>query len=274
MKHLLYLTIAFGTTLPLASACGSGKTSVAESAAPAADSLPSTVRSLTEAVAANDARRFASLVSYPLARPYPLHDINNESAMIAYYTILVDESLRDIIINAQDSDWTDAGWRGWTLGDGDYLWVDEQLYDVPYLSKKEIRRRKELEKREIESLPKKYRRGWTPLACMRSVSNGAVYRLDHNPSAHPGQAYRMMMWDGTALLHLEPKKVFIGRCHTEGTANVHTYFLASTSGAKAVYMADINSAEERPRILFTDASGNNHTDTVAAAYWLDLLPPQ
>ena len=274
MKHLLYTAITFGIGLALIGACSSRNEDKDETApAPAEDSLPTTIRILTEAVTDGDAKRFASLVSYPLTRPYPLHDIENENAMVAYYAVLVDDSLRNVITAARDSDWYDSGWRGWSLGDGDYLWVDEKLYDVPYLSEREKSRRTDLEQREMESLPKKYRKGWHPLACMRSVSNGAVYRLDHNPSAHPGQAYRMMMWDGESLLRLEPKKVFIGRCHTEGTANVHTYFLAASTGAKAVYMADINSAEERPRILFTDSIGNNHTDTVAAAYWLDLLPP-
>lgn len=236
-----------------------------------ADSVPAAIRELTDALAAGDAHRFAELVSYPLSRPYPLHDILDEAAMVDYYPELVDDSLKRVVVSATLDDWNGNGWRGWTLGDGSYLWVDEAIYEVPYVSVREHHRRSELAQREMGSLPLKFRSGWVPMACMRSVSSAAVYRLDHNPRAHAGSDYRMMMWDDVALIPDNPKAVFIGRCHIEGSAGTHSYFLASSSGAKAVYLADITSAEERPRILFTDRNGINHTDTVAAAYWLDLL---
>lgn len=256
-----------------ATACGGSTGSKNPVESVPSDSVPAAVSEIKEAVRDNDAQRFASLVSYPLVRPYPLRDIASEEQMATYYPILVDDSLRRVITGSPDSLWSSLGWRGWTLDNGKYLWVDEQLYAVPYISAIEKRHRADLEKREMESLPERYRKGWHPLGCMRSVSSTAIYRIDHNPKAHPGRDYRMMVWNDSTRLAGEPTAIFIGRCHSEGTADVRTYFFASKNGAKAVYNGDVNSPDDQPRVLFTDPDGVNHADTVTSAYWLELLKP-
>lgn len=270
MNKILYLilTAALGFVV---TACGGGSGNRGDSDSVGADSIPEAVKDLITAVRDNDSARFASMVSYPLVRPYPLRDINTEEQMRAYYPTLVDDSLRKMIIGSPYADWSSLGWRGWTLDKGEYLWIDEQLYTVPYLSHLEKIHRAELEKREIESLPSRYRKGWSPIGCMRSVTSTAVYRLDRNPKAHAGKDYRMMVWADSTQIDRDPTAVFIGRCNVEGTADVRTYFFASPNGAKAVYMGDVNSPDDQPRVLFTDPDGVNHTDTVTSAYWLELL---
>lgn len=269
-NKLFYILLMAGLGFAV-TACGGSGSGKADKEFVFADSIPEPVKDLTEAVKDSDATRFASIVSYPLVRPYPLQDITDEEEMRSYYPTLVDDSLRNIIINARDSSWSEYGWKGWTLGDGKYLWVDEQLYAIPYVSVAERKLRTELEKSEIESLPKRFRKGWKPLGCMRSQNSNAVYRIDYNPKAHPGQDYRMLVWQDTTMLDSDPVAVFVGRCNTEGTADVRTYFFASKNGAKAVYMGDLNSPDDQPRVLFTDPDGVNHTDTVRSAYWLDLM---
>lgn len=257
-----------------AAACGNKSAEKTEAVVVVTDTIPATVKNLREAIRQNDARRFASLVSYPLVRPYPLRDIHTEEQMTSYFPTLVDDSLRRIVLNSPDGAWSSLGWRGWTLGDGKYLWVDENLYAVPYISVTERRHRADLEKLEMKSIPARYRKDWHPLGCMRSLSSSAVYRLDHNPKARSGRDYRMMVWNDSTDIGGEPTAVFIGRCNTEGTADVRTYFFASKNGGKAVYMGDVNSPDDQPRVLFTDPDGVNHTDTVTSAYWLELLKPE
>lgn len=263
-------TLGFAVT-----ACGGKSTEKQQtSATEASDSIPTEVKEVVSAVRDNDAGRFASLVSYPLVRPYPLRDIHSEEQMREYYPILVDETLHNVIVNSPDSAWESLGWRGWTLDNGQYVWIDGQVYSIPYISKAEKKYRAELEKREMESLPKRFRKGWKPLGCMRSLSSKAVYRIDQNPKAHAGKDFRMMVWSDSTQLDKEPTAVFIGRCNEEGTADVRTYFFASKNGAKAVYMGDVNSPDDQPRVLFTDPDGVNHADTVTSAYWLEMLRPQ
>ncbi len=271
-KNLIGIVAALGVA---ATSCGgSSGSSRQESSANDSIPIPETIVSVTDAVRNNNAEKFASLVSYPLVRPYPLHDILSEEEMKSYYPVLVDDSLRHVLTNAPDTSWNENGWRGWTLDNGQYMWIDESVYDIPYISGAERRQLAELEKRELESIPKKYRKGWKPLGCMRSRSSGAVYRIDRNPKAHPGHDYRMMVWNDSTRLNEDPAAVFVGRCQTEGSAEVRTYFFASKNGAKAVYVEDVSSMDESPRILFTDTDGVNHADTVSSAYWLDLTAPR
>lgn len=101
------------------------------------DSLPVAVKKLVRAIADNDSDGFAHMVSYPLQRPYPLRDIENADQMKAYYKNMVDDSLRNAVTHAGPDRWSEYGWRGWSLDDGRYIWVDDQVYDVQYLSYKE-----------------------------------------------------------------------------------------------------------------------------------------
>ena len=44
--------------------------------------------------------------------------------MVAYYPTLIDDTLKKTIEEAPDSTWQEQGWRGWTLYDGSYIWID------------------------------------------------------------------------------------------------------------------------------------------------------
>ena len=116
------------------------------------DSLPTEVKLLVRAIADDDSVGFANMVSYPLQRPYPLRDIDGADQMKSYYKELVDDSLRNVITQAEPKRWSKYGWRGWTLDDGRYIWVDEGVYDVQYLSQKEIKMIDSLIREEILSI--------------------------------------------------------------------------------------------------------------------------
>ncbi|MDE6378204.1 MAG: hypothetical protein K2K72_05610, partial [Duncaniella sp.] len=53
-------------------------------------SVPDEVRPVAEALLADSAAAFASAVSYPLDRPYPLHAIEDSVQMVNYYPTMVD----------------------------------------------------------------------------------------------------------------------------------------------------------------------------------------
>ena len=52
-----------------------------------------------------DKERFASLMSYPIQRPYPLHNIKDSASLMNYFDTLVDDSLINILKNTRLSDW-------------------------------------------------------------------------------------------------------------------------------------------------------------------------
>ena len=129
------------------------------------DSLPANVKKLVKTVAQSDTAAFAGMIAYPLARPYPLHDIADVPEMEKYYGVLVDDSLRNTIVNATPADWQPYGWRGWALADGQYLWLDEEsIYSVNYVSQLEKNMLDSLSRLEISTLAPAMRQGdWKPV---------------------------------------------------------------------------------------------------------------
>ncbi|MDE6681244.1 MAG: hypothetical protein K2J92_07855, partial [Muribaculaceae bacterium] len=136
----LFIISAFSTMI-LSMACGrggGGQSSDRNLDATIEDSVeeaaPRIVTLVTSAVRNGDKARFASAVAYPLARPYPLKDITDSAAMVDYYPVLVDDSLKHVIERAALHRWSDNGFRGWTLDNGEYVWLDDSIYSVNYTS--------------------------------------------------------------------------------------------------------------------------------------------
>ncbi|MBD5237708.1 MAG: hypothetical protein HDS62_09335 [Bacteroidales bacterium] len=221
------------------------------------DSLPVDVSDIVKAVSSDDSVSFSSHVAYPLERPYPLKDIQDEEEMKAYYPVLVDDSLRKVISNSGNKDWNEEGWRGWTVKDGQYLWIDGTVYEVNYVSSRERTLKDSLIKREKESLPSHLRSGWVPEWVMEDIAEGTVYRIDADSVASEAirkgslteGEYRLLVYNNGGDLRRNPDKVLRGKRKVEGTVGTVSY-LFDTNSAKA--MAD---SSEYVIELFSDVSG-------------------
>lgn len=248
--------------------CGnSGKQSQVEAIAQC-DSLPLPVKELVKAVNANDSAAFASFISYPLSRPYPLHDIADEAAMRGYYTTIMDDSLREVILTSPPDAWSEAGWRGWTVADGEYLWIDNELYNINYVSARERNMIASLVKRDMESLPASMRNGWSPEGCYVS-ERGEVYRIDR-ALAERAEPYRLSIYDSVRSLSGEPRTTYYGAMFTEGTMATPVYSFGEKNGPSVLiepYLAD----SDGERVTIVDADGNETVATLTKAYWLDII---
>lgn len=233
------------------------------------DSLPKAVKDLVRAVADGDSMKFASLVSYPLQRPYPLRDIQNDSDMMTYYRRLVDDSLKSEIIGSGPEFWQNYGWRGMALKDGQFLWVDDFVYDVPYLSKQEIADRDSLIADEMNSLDASLR-GWRPETCLRSEEDGSVFRIDSRKDKRGILLYRMAIYASGADLHAKPQQVMTGHKQVEGTAGTVTYNFIGRDGGQVIYAADVPDGSQ-PQVIYLAPDSTETAVPVARAYWRDLL---
>lgn len=235
------------------------------------DSVPKIVKQVVRAVADSDAAAFARLVDYPLERPYPLHDVADERAMLSYYPILVDDSLRGVITTSAPSAWSEFGWRGWSLLDGQYLWMDQSIYSVNYVSRREQAMLDSLVRCEMQSLAPSLRGNWSPVMCLRAVDGATVYRIDLAKGSHKGPAYRLTKFASPAVMRLAPALTMSGYVALEGSAAIATYHFKARDGETVDY-TPFPPDGSQPTLNATLPSGLDTTIAVSPAYWLDLLP--
>lgn len=278
----LFLAVIGGTLLPGCRKPQSVPTAVETILAD--DTIPSPVKQLVRAVADNDPERFAKLVSYPLARPYPLADIETEEEMKAYYPNLVDDSLRQSITHSGPSHWEKFGWRGWSLDDGRYVWVDDNVYAVNYVSGRERQMLDSLRNVEIASLPAGIRSGWQPVLCLRNPSDGTVYRIDARqhtgdgneentgaPSSDfhgDGHHYRLAVYPPHSDLRGMPGQLLDGTLEIEGSAATATYRFHAREGR------DIELEPDSPDAGPTITGPGDTVATLTRAYWHNLVDMQ
>ncbi|MBD5298417.1 MAG: hypothetical protein HDS22_00355 [Bacteroides sp.] len=235
------------------------------------DNLPEDVKEAAMAIIVDSPAKFASAVNYPLPRPYPLHDIKDSAEMVGYYNTLVDDSLKHKVKQTPDSLWQSVGWRGWTLDDGSYLWIDEgKVYQVNYLSKRENELLDSLRTEEISSLQPDMRPGWIPVLCIIDSVNNEIFRIDSDETLSPPQ-YRLAGYGSDADLSGTPSIVLYGNLDYEGSMAVRYYHFEDSIGNSADYSPDIVSEEDTIPEFELTHSGKVKKVKVRPGYWLDHI---
>lgn len=271
-KVILSCVAASGAMFVLA-ACTSNKTNQGLSAYDeliGCDSIPEFIKDIVKAVNENNPERFADEVGYPLQRPYPLKDIQNEEEMRLYYPILVDDSLRNVIINSLPADWQKFGWRGYSLDDGTYLWVDEDIYAVNYVSRREREMIDSLTNIEIASLPPEIAKGWQPILAFSTEDGSPVYRIDKSTSGadKKGMRYRLSIYadaNRETLLKM-PELMLPGDIEIEGSANIVSYVFSDKDGnSYVIYPEDPSTGV--PTVTLPDST----EEELVKAYWYELV---
>lgn len=231
------------------------------------DSIPESVKAFVKAVVTDDSIAFASLVSYPLERPYPLSDILDSAQMVSYYRVLVDDSLKHTVATAGPEDWDEVGWRGWMLKDGSYVWIDENVYSINYLSGREVAMLKNLVEEEKESLHQSLRGDITPVGCYTD-EGGKVYRIDMINGKNP-ETYRLCVYNDATLLRDKPSEQLLGTMLIEGSAGTQVYTFGN-KGEITALLEPYQNDREGQQITITRGDSEQTTDLKAAA-WLSLI---
>ena len=272
---LLYLTLPLLSVSAVSlCSCGNGTASKTDSSALDSDSIPAEVKSVVKAVSDNDSDAFAKMVSYPLERPYPLHDIENAEEMRGYYSKMVDDSLRNAVANSKASDWESSGWRGWTLGNGEYVWIDGEIYSVNYVSQKEEAEREKLIDSEISSLPGDMRKGgWKPVTVVKAEAGNEVARIDSRTLANTDSTvYRIAIFETPLKKEQKAKLVLSGSRHLEGSMGNPVYQFSDGKGTEVIYDDYVDQESGRPAKTITVKTPEGEKEIgVVNAYWRDLV---
>lgn len=233
--------------------------------------LPDDVRPAATAIIADSAPQFAATINYPLERPYPLPDIIDSAQMVSYYPIMVDDSLKSMVKDSPDSLWTELGWRGWTLDDGSYLWIDAgKVYQVNYVSKRENQLLDSLRREEIASLDPSLRTGWLPVLCIIDSVGGKIFRIDSDETSDPPQ-YRLAGYASGTDLSGVPTMILYGKLDVDGSMANRFYHFEDSIGTQADFSPDIISEEDTVPELYVVRHGKHKIYKVKPGYWLEQI---
>lgn len=223
------------------------------------EALDKLMRSLAE----GDAPGFAALCVYPVIRPYPLKDIEDSLAMVDYFPILVDTPLRERMKKGKLDEWTNYGWRGWSIGDDRPIWFDEGVQFIDYQSPAETGLRKMLAREELKTLAPAYRDGWTPVMTLIQTDGRSVIRIDSKDDQ-----YRMMAYDNTVDVSGTPSIFLLGTLREEGSAGSRMFEFSDSVGTKAEYSPD---SEASDRVFIYGPNVDRKEINVRQGYWRDVV---
>lgn len=238
-----------------------------------ADVYPEDVRDVAIAIISESPEQFAAAVSYPISRPYPLRDVKDSSEMVKYYPKIVDDKLKKAVKEATDSSWSQEGWRGWTLSNGHYLWIDDgKVYAIDYVSDEESVMLDSLRMAEIASLSPELRGGWIPVMCVVDSIDGVIFRIDSESKNIERPKMRLAGYRYKTDLSKTPKLLLYGSLEEEGTMESRFYHFADSVGNSADYAPD--ALDDATPILEVRRKGKKARKyNVAPGYWLDYVSP-
>lgn len=137
------------------------------------------IGAIMKSIADGDTKTLAALAIYPIERRYPLRNIISSSDMLKRFDLVFDQNFRDRMKSSKASDWHSYGWRGYSMGDDNALWVYDSLYAINYYSAQEQALYDQLVKKEMGSLHKSLRGdGWFPFCCYKNKTDGSIVRVD------------------------------------------------------------------------------------------------
>jgi hypothetical protein len=161
-----------------------------------------------------------SMIHYPLSRQYPLPDIKDKTEMQQRFKEVFDDVLLQKIINSNPAkDWSDVGWRGIMLGNGD-LWLDYDgsLLAVNDQSEWEAKKRLELIEADRSRLHPSLQKYVEPICILKTKK--FIIRIDELENYN----YRYASWPINKPMSDKPDLVILkGDVIFEGSGGNHYY---------------------------------------------------
>ena len=235
------------------------------------------IESIMKSIAYGDAKTLASLTIYPLERRYPLRNIVDSSDMTKRFNQIFDQKFRDRMKSSKASDWHSYGWRGYSYGEDNSLWVYDSLTVINYYSPQEKALYDQLVKKEMTSLHESLRgNGWNPFRCYMDMTDESIVRVDIRASKavmdeifhiNGNDKFRMSIYPKGSNLMGKPLLVLNGDVNIEGSANIMDYCFKN--GETKIEFGD-SSFKDGKELLRITKNGKESIHEIKPCYWLDL----
>lgn len=251
------------------------------------------IGAIMKSIADGDAKTLASLAIYPIERMYPLRNITSSSDMVKRFDQIFDQKFRDRMKSSKESDWHSYGWRGYSFGEDDALWVYDSLTIINYYSAQEKVLYGQLVKKEMTSLHESLRgNGWYPFCCYKDITDGSVVRVDikarktaearnfHKDGvalAYPqlqafkirgDEEFRLSVYPKGFSLKEKPQMALKGYVEIGGSANVMDYVFKNED-----YEIEFGDSfyEDGKQLLMIKKEDKETQHEIESCYWLDLF---
>ncbi len=230
---------------------------------------------LMNCVIHNDAATFAHLTSYPIMRTYPTKWIEDSLEMMAFFPIMADDSLKNILKRTKPSDWEQVGWRGYTFANGEYFWDEGYaLSAINYESKQELAIREALIQKDLSTIhPSLKAQVMVPFNCFYDTKSHAIYRidiLDATDYLDENAKYRMAVYLKDTDLREKPDYLLDVDYDIEGSAGVREYECSDKKGNSISFALDFyeqtNNFEAKIKL-----GKEKGTHVIDRTYWLDFF---
>ncbi len=180
----------------------------------------------------------AKITIYPFVREYPIPAIKNKQEFIKRYNDIFDDGLKQLIIKSNPAtDWSDVGWRGIMLNQGE-VWLDfnGSLTGVTYQSKSEAKLQARLignEKRTIHTSLSLYQRP----VCILETSKYRI-RIDDLGNEN----YRYACWAINKLQKDKPDLILEGGEYSpDGSGGNHSFQFKNAGYIYECYFIELRS---------------------------------
>ena len=182
------------------------------------------VRNFIETVKTKNKDKICSLVRYPLTREYPIPEVKNKNELLKRFDEVFDIKLVNLIVKSKvNTDWSDVGWRGIMLLDGEvWLDFDGKLIGVNYQSQFEKKKKEELIKIQRNSLHESLRVFKSPV-CILETSKYRI-RIDEMGN----NKFRYASWRLQQNISEKPEMLLLdGKVEFDGSGGNHSYIFKS-----------------------------------------------
>ncbi|KQW96290.1 hypothetical protein [Flavobacterium sp. Root420] len=204
------------------------------------------VKSFISNVKSNNKEGVATFISFPLGREYPIPAVKNKADFIKRYDQIFDATLKKEIINSNPAkDWSEMGWRGIMLGQGD-IWIDTtgKIITINYQSQVE----KDLKNKLISSEKVKLHSSIATFKAPVYVLETSKFRIRIDDLGNDN--YRYASWSIKKPMSEKPDLIITnGKWISDGSGGNSHYDFKKGAYLYECYITVIGTSDSPPALL-------------------------
>ena len=210
------------------------------------------VKSFIANVKSNNKEGVASLISFPIGREYPVPTVKNKADFIKRYDQIFDATLKNEIIKSNPAkDWTEMGYQGIMLGQGD-IWMDitGKIITINYQSQAE----KDLKTKLISSEKGKLHPSIATFKAPVYVLETAKFRIRIDDLGNDN--YRYASWSIKKPMSQKPDLIITnGKWISDGSGGNSHYEFKKDAYLYECYIIVIGTDDSPPAYLSISQNG-------------------